>query len=513
MDLSLIYYVFNAYCSIALLCILVSVSHEMKNRMNIFIMALCISVIIVLISDCFTYALDGAKDPAIFILCKVANTTYFLASHFSLLVGLLYIVYRMDFKIKKSYYYIFLVPTFLMFILDLVNLSTGWLFYFNETNNYVRGNLYFIHLIFTGLYAGSSFIAMFIKLFTCHDKSTRRMLYLIILFFLLPVVGIVLQNIFVWIPFTWPFTSLAIVIMYIVFHNQTEKLDYLTKVFSKGVFDKYALKLDYTKNDICLIILDIDNFKRINDTYGHKEGDMLLRYTAENLKKYFKTNAIVGRIGGDEFAVLLTKIKSKEQAIADLDAFLNNEHNAMVDVVSIKFTCSAGVCFADETVLSYDELFEKADMALYKRKEMGRDGYTIYSASEASFKSIKPFLLLVDTSELKRTIFASYLSSKYTMIEAENLDDAKHYLRVYKNRISGIVLDINSAIDGDNLYKSISEAHVKYNIPLLTISDEDLRKVLSKFDINLYLNKPYNLEDVINALNNKIVVSIKNDNK
>jgi len=465
----------------------------------------------VLISDCFAYAFEGETELYEVIICKLANTFYFVFGHLALAVGVLFIFNKMGYKAPKWVFYVMLIPTVLIVTGDFINLQVGWLFYFNANNEYTRGFLNYLSFVYNWIYAGSCIALMVYKLITSRDKNEIKMLLFIILFSFLPIGGIVLQFNFIWVPFTWPLTSLAIFIIYISYHNQSVRLDYLTKIYTKAVFDKYALKQDYLKNDFCLIILDIDSFKKINDTYGHKEGDMLLRFTAENLKAYFKENSIVGRIGGDEFAVLVYKIKSREKVISSLDAFLCNEHNAMLDIVSIKFTCSAGVCFADGTILSYDELFEKADMALYRRKDSGRDGYTIFRNDENYFKIEKPYVLLIDSSELKRTVISSYLTSQYTIIEAETVDDAKHYLHTYKTRISCVLCDINSKTEADGIFKNIHEVRSRYNIDSIVFSDQDNKKALAKYEVDLYLIKPFNLDLIVEALAKKIDASIKND--
>lgn len=126
-----------------------------------------------------------------------------------------------------------------------------------------------------------------------------------------------------------------------------------------------------------LILLDIDNFKSINDTRGHLSGDAILAAVAEKLRALFRSTDILGRIGGDEFMIFLKNVSDRVQLIAQaqniLDAFRGSEALAGV-------TCSLGAALYEEDGRTVDELFENADTALYRSKKAGKNRCCIYDA-------------------------------------------------------------------------------------------------------------------------------------
>ena len=127
-----------------------------------------------------------------------------------------------------------------------------------------------------------------------------------------------------------------------------------------------------------LILLDIDNFKSINDTRGHLSGDAILAAVADKLRALFRSTDILGRMGGDEFMIFLKNVSDRAQLIAQaqsiLDAFRGSEALAGV-------TCSLGAALYAEDGRTVDELFENADTALYRSKKAGKNCCSIYDAT------------------------------------------------------------------------------------------------------------------------------------
>lgn len=155
--------------------------------------------------------------------------------------------------------------------------------------------------------------------------------------------------------------------------------DSLTGLPNRGSFDE-RLKQEYSnaarlKNSLNLGIIDVDFFKEINDTKGHATGDLILKKVAEILKQNLRTGDFVGRIGGDEFGVLMpTRTKEDEEV---LKAIIERIRKAIQESPEypqgLRPTVSIGLATFPNGIDSYDELFSKADAALYKAKEEGRN--------------------------------------------------------------------------------------------------------------------------------------------
>lgn len=123
-------------------------------------------------------------------------------------------------------------------------------------------------------------------------------------------------------------------------------------------------------------MFDIDYFKQVNDEYGHSVGDLVLQKIAEICRMILREIDIIGRIGGEEFAVLLPNTDAEEaKNVAERlrIAMSEGEVEMPTDIKSPKFTASFGVMSTGNGAISIDELLNKADDALYKAKESGRN--------------------------------------------------------------------------------------------------------------------------------------------
>lgn len=136
-----------------------------------------------------------------------------------------------------------------------------------------------------------------------------------------------------------------------------------------------------------LIMLDIDQFKRHNDSYGHQFGDYVIKETAQILKQFLRKNDICGRVGGDEFMVFLNDIKSEQDVIprvAELCSLLKRKYPEKDEV-----SCSLGVVFYPHDGNELKELYHNADVALYEVKRAGRCDYKIYHGEAYGVSPVK----------------------------------------------------------------------------------------------------------------------------
>lgn len=182
----------------------------------------------------------------------------------------------------------------------------------------------------------------------------------------------------------------AILIVYIALHNHKEKeklvrsaqLDALTGVYNKENTQKFIDNILNMKKQKVLsgfMILDMDHFKEINDTYGHAVGDKVLQTFGGFLQSQFRDLDVVGRIGGDEFVVLLYDIGTREIMEARVKSLQEKIRALEIpELQGHQFTSSVGIAFAPKDGETFMELYRRADNALYQTKRGGRDGYTVY---------------------------------------------------------------------------------------------------------------------------------------
>ena len=160
---------------------------------------------------------------------------------------------------------------------------------------------------------------------------------------------------------------------------KSSKLDAFTKVLNKKAFqihvEEKIKEKDIDKKG-AFFIIDIDNFKSINDTCGHLVGDHVIVEIASVLRKNIRKKDLIGRIGGDEFCIYLDDIDSLEDINKKSYFILNLIREMHIDGLCDPLTISIGACFVD-TNNNFDKIYKKADLALYQAKENGRTQFVI----------------------------------------------------------------------------------------------------------------------------------------
>ena len=164
---------------------------------------------------------------------------------------------------------------------------------------------------------------------------------------------------------------------------ETAARDGLTGVFNRRGLDAraaqaVALAKRHSRPFACLL-LDIDHFKQVNDSYGHAVGDGVLREVARRIRDYSRITDTVGRYGGEEFVVLLPETSGHE-AVAAADKIRAHLGSIPVAIgaTTIAIHASVGVAAWSSTMRSAAELYAAADQALYRAKELGRDRTELY---------------------------------------------------------------------------------------------------------------------------------------
>lgn len=171
-------------------------------------------------------------------------------------------------------------------------------------------------------------------------------------------------------------------------HNELEEknkkleyfatFDFLTGLVNRRKFEERAVeeisRIKRYSSKACLLILDIDNFKSINDEFGHPVGDAVLRDFASLIKSQLRESDIVSRIGGEEFAILLISTGEKEGKIVAEKIRTNIEKEKfIINNKTINITVSIGLTLFDHTIKSYEEGYKYADNALYSAKIEGKN--------------------------------------------------------------------------------------------------------------------------------------------
>ena len=168
--------------------------------------------------------------------------------------------------------------------------------------------------------------------------------------------------------------------------KQAER-DSLTKLLNKASSQQQVTEYLESRDPeagAALLIMDLDNFKSINDTLGHLYGDAVLTQIGSTLQNFFRSYDVIGRIGGDEFMILLKNIPNRElveeRCQLLVDTFREMLHKLMP---KLQVSVSVGAALVPKHGTDYAELFHHADEALYAAKRAGKCQYHIYSAQDA----------------------------------------------------------------------------------------------------------------------------------
>jgi diguanylate cyclase (GGDEF)-like protein len=161
-------------------------------------------------------------------------------------------------------------------------------------------------------------------------------------------------------------------------------IDYLTGIYNRQHFIHLAqqelLRCAKNRQRCSVLIMDVDHFKLVNDTYGHQAGDRVLKHVMDLCRKNFRRVDILGRYGGEEFVVLLPEISQEDVlVVAERVRLAIHQSPFITPDASINVSISLGVAIADpEKLQPLDQLLDYADRALYTSKQKGRNMVSVY---------------------------------------------------------------------------------------------------------------------------------------
>ncbi len=288
-----------------------------------------------------------------------------------------------------------------------------------------------------------------------------------------------------------------------------------TELMIEQVLDETPL------SEHCLLIIDIDNFKGLNDNLGHHFGDLVLTEIGNGLKSCFRTNDIVGRIGGDEFAVLISDVESKEiiesKAKRICEIF---EKEYAGEYNNYKITGSVGIARYPIDGQSFKDLYMAADKALYQSKLSGKNRYTFYTKdllggtmkNRTIFENASRiansyfdaklvgtvFNLMYESHDIRSSVNAvmKYLGESLKVDRCyifETFDEGKSYDNTYEWCAEGIrpeidnLKDLSAEILGD-FFRDASAEGVIYSNDLTVLKAEGAYELMAEQDIKSFLH-------------------------
>jgi diguanylate cyclase (GGDEF)-like protein len=278
---------------------------------------------------------------------------------------------------RESVKWLLSIPVWISAILCVSAYRTGLPFYVDETGKIVNGKLYVVLIIVPFAYLIASSAKAFIRAFA-RDKYADKNIYLMIgLFPLAPIILGALQAVYWRIPLLCYGAVAAVYYIYISILDNLISIDPLTQMNNRTQMYKYLtqkMRNEEPGMSLFLMIIDVDKFKGINDTYGHIEGDRALVKISDAIKSACqgpRNRFFVSRYGGDEF-VVVAEMAYKAEAVWLADQIKNNVRRAAEeDDQDYILSVSVGIAQYDYAApITIPAFIARADSDLYKQKKL-----------------------------------------------------------------------------------------------------------------------------------------------
>ena len=301
-------------------------------------------------------------------------------------------------------------------------------------------------------------------------------------------------------------------------YNRELYTDALTGIYNRRYYEE---RIRNSNMSAGVAMIDLDDFKIYNDTFGHDAGDLALTTVVGIIKDNVRRTDMLIRMGGDEFLLVMPDIG--EQAFADkLNQIQEKIHSSKVPGYSqLRLSVSIGGVLSGSGS-TVEKAIRKADQFMYQAKTCKNMVVTEHdeqlkeqqeSANNNGSKAYKYRILVVDDSEMNREILSEILNEEYDIIEADSGDTCIDMLRKYETGISLVLLDIvMPGMDGFGVLNYMNHHHYLEDIPVIMISSEDSTETVRRayeMGVSDYINRPFDAGVVHRRVYNTIKLYAK----
>lgn len=357
---------------LVLLCIYINAysrSEKIFLQYRLF-MLLLVSNMAMIIIDILGWSFNGLPGQTNYLLNQYSNLALYIFEPVPPMVWILYTNYQVHqnhTKIKaltKTLFYLWFVNA----VFSALSLSTGWFFFVDERNIYHRGYYFAVHAAFCYI------LVIYAFQFVLRNRGNleKRYYYSLLLFFVPVSIGTSIQMIHYGVSYNWSGMMLSVLIVYFNIQNRSLNTDYLTQMYNRRQLDGYIkaiIRNSNKHNSFAAILIDLNDFKTINDQWGHDRGDEALKTAAQIISGSLRQDDFVARYGGDEFMVILD-INDQEllnEAVFRLQQSVENFNRKSHLPYTIGFAMGYAV-YDYETKMSADDFFRQIDQRMYEAK-------------------------------------------------------------------------------------------------------------------------------------------------
>lgn len=370
----LIYYVQNTAIGLFILGLILwkLPKNEGRTSQKIYLSALIVNVLL-LILELTLHLLNGQEGSGVrLVLLGVVVLIYLLTP----VPGALWVLYlesliKKDNHLPRRLCFIVSLPLLVNGVLTLLNLFVPFSFYLNGNNVYHRAVYFFLLPVICYSFLIDS-VVLTLKNRKKILRSEVRDLFIAIL---PPILAGILQSFLAGISLVWVAMSLSLLMIDVQIQRVQIHTDYLTGLSNKRKFDVHINHLisGDQRRRFGGLLIDLDNFKKLNDTYGHESGDRALEAAGAILRRSVRSEDLVARIGGDEFVIIIEKVsavilkKTKQRIEENLDHFNKRSDYPF----SLKF--SIGYALYDHEIMTEaNDFIRTIDARMYEVKNRKR---------------------------------------------------------------------------------------------------------------------------------------------
>lgn len=372
----------DTFCLVILIILAADIKMKKQHRFPLpdqtLYFWMLITNMIMLLLDCGAFLFDGQTFLGARTLNLAVTTTFYALNPLMSLLYLCYCDVKLNVPKKEIMRRLpwYCAPLALSIVLSGLSIRYPLLFWIGENNFYSRGSLLWLSFLLSYALLAIAFVRVLITTKRakdteiCEAPSMRKHITkTLLLFSLPPLLGGLIQIWYNGITVIWIVTVISLLIIFINIQNTQIAMDTLTGLYNRRQADLYLQRLTQSTASaarIVLTMMDIDNFKQINDRFGHVSGDNAVRTLAVILQSQCGKNDLACRFGGDEFVVISTQAK-------DIPAFIKNINDALAEYCTSKNTgyqlsISAGYANWANGYESVDAFINAADKMLYQQK-------------------------------------------------------------------------------------------------------------------------------------------------
>jgi diguanylate cyclase (GGDEF)-like protein len=344
---------------------------NLKNYINkVFFYLLGLNFIFILL-DTIILLLNGNDSLVASIILHTSVGVYFVLPPMFGLLWLFYVDITI-FNDRKRLYKISIVPSIIFFInlgLVLASYFSGLIFNINESNIFTLGSYYYIVVIppFLNLMLANY------DILKNKERIRKKELAPLLLFSIPPIVAALILVMIKDINLVLSSLVISNLLIYIYIQSRITSTDFLTGLFNRREYESIIKDLSFTKQKrltVSGIMVDINDFKNINDQYGHRVGDEILVHVSKLLRSTIRSQDYIFRIGGDEFVIVI--ISDKKDVINEIMNRIEHVVHEFNKQSSYDFSISLSLgkgIYDEHTYVDLPSFFEHLDLMMYDDKK------------------------------------------------------------------------------------------------------------------------------------------------